>query len=115
LRRKNETGAPVRSIADRKTQLEQRRGELLARLRRIETDLDEPVSATFSEQALQREGDEVLEDLGLAGRQELRMIDAALARVAAGEYGACARCGSPISEARLDVLPHTPLCRDCAA
>jgi RNA polymerase-binding transcription factor DksA len=32
-----------------------------------------------------------------------------------GEYGICVACGDPISEERLDVLPHTPKCRNCAA
>ena len=45
----------------------------------------------------------------------LREIDAALERIARGTYGTCARCGAQISEARLAVLPQTPLCEDCAA
>ena len=43
------------------------------------------------------------------------MIDAALKRIENGSYGVCARCGDPIGEDRLDVLPQTPLRRDCAA
>ena len=57
----------------------------------------------------------VAEALGAAGVQEVRMIDAALRRIAAGTYGACVNCGEPISEERLNVLPATPICRDCAA
>ena len=38
----------------------------------------------------------------------------ALARIGAGEYGACTRCGNDIAEARLDVLPWTPFCPACA-
>lgn len=102
------------SLAERKQQLEARRDELRARILRIEQDLEEPVSATFSEQALEREDEEVLEDLGHAGRQEIRMIDAALQRIEQGEYGYCAKCGEPVAEERLDILPHTPLCRACA-
>jgi DnaK suppressor protein len=101
-------------MAERKGQLEDRLEELRRRLRRIEHDLEEPVSASFSEQAIEREEDEVLEDLGHAGEKEIRMIEAALARIEAGEYGACVRCGEPIAEERLDILPHTPLCRNCA-
>lgn len=40
-------------------------------------------------------------------------IDAALQRIAAGTYGACARCGQPIPEARLDAVPYATLCLDC--
>jgi RNA polymerase-binding transcription factor DksA len=101
-------------IALRREQLLNRMEELLGRLRRIEHDLDQPVSATFSEQAQEREDEEVLEDLGIAGRQEIRMIEAALKRIDEGEYGYCARCGEEIPDARLDIVPHAPLCRTCA-
>ena len=103
------------TIEARKAELERRLGELKARVARIEGELDQPVSDNFSEQAVEREDEEVLEDLGAAGVQEIRMIEAALDRIESGSYGICARCGDPISEERLDVLPHTPLCRDCAA
>jgi RNA polymerase-binding transcription factor DksA len=43
------------------------------------------------------------------------MIEAALARMASGDYGVCMHCGADISEARLDVLPFTPFCSTCAA
>ncbi len=101
-------------IEVRKDQLEKRLAELNARLNRIEQELDQPVSAQFGEQAIEREEDEVLEDLGQAGLQEMRMIEAALRRIAKGTYGTCVKCGDDISEERLNVLPHTPLCRNCA-
>ena len=50
----------------------------------------------------------MLEDLGAAGVQEIRMIEAALDRIENGSYGICVRCGDPIGEERLDVLPQTP-------
>jgi len=103
------------SIEARKAQLEQRLDELTSRLRRIETELDQPVSEDFSEQATEREDEEVLEDLGAAGLQEIRMIEAALDRIANGSYGVCVNCGDPIGEARLDVVPQAPRCRNCAA
>jgi RNA polymerase-binding transcription factor DksA len=102
------------AVGQRKRQLEERLDELRSRLRKIEHDLDQPVSATFSEQAIEREGEEVLEDLGHAGKQEIRMIEAALQRIEDGAYGVCVRCGDAIAPERLDILPHTPLCRNCA-
>jgi RNA polymerase-binding transcription factor DksA len=102
-------------IETRKAQLERRLAELRSRLNRIEDELEQPVSERFAEQATEREDDEVLEDLGAAGAQEIRMIDAALKRIDAGTYGTCVNCGDPISEERLDVLPATPICRTCAA
>jgi RNA polymerase-binding transcription factor DksA len=100
---------------DRRNQLEARLAELKARLARIEGELEQPLSDSFSEQAVEREEEEVLEDLGAAGAQEIRMIEAALKRIETGSYGICVRCGDPIGEARLDVVPQTPMCRDCAA
>jgi RNA polymerase-binding transcription factor DksA len=100
---------------DRRKQLETRLKELKVRLVRIEDELEQPVSDSFAEQAVEREDEEVLEDLGAAGVQEVRMIDAALKRIDNGSYGICVRCGDPIGEDRLDVLPQTPMCRDCAA
>ena len=54
----------------------------------------------------EREGDEVLESLGNAGLMEIKMIQAALARVREGTFGVCVNCGEDISEERLEtVLP----------
>ena len=105
----------MKSIAQRRTALEDRRATLLARMEGIEAELDSHQSRDWEESATEREGDEVLEGIGLSGQQEIRMIEAALARIAEGEYGACAKCGAEIGEERLDVLPFTPFCRNCAA
>lgn len=91
----------------------ERRGELDKRLRAIEADLETPGDPDAEERVVERENDEVLERLGLAGIEELRLIREALKRIDAGTYGICASCGEPIAEERLDVLPFTPLCREC--
>ena len=91
-----------------------RKAELEKRLDGIEADLDETPSPDWEERATEREGDEVLEELGAAGAAELRMIAAALDRIEAGTYGDCVACGEEISAERLEVLPHAPRCRNCA-
>ena len=96
------------------TRLRDRLRELNERLVEIEEDLDEPANPNFGERATEREGDEVLEDLGHAGLAEIGMIQAALARIKDGTFGVCVACGEPISKERLDVLPHTPRCKRCA-
>lgn len=101
-------------IPVRKAALERRLTELGARLDAIEEELDSHQNPDWEELATEREGDEVLEATGQAGLAEIRSIRAALRRIAEGTYGDCARCGEPIGEARLDVLPATPLCRRCA-
>lgn len=45
----------------------------------------------------------------------LGQIEEALERIAAGSYGICDVCGSAIPVARLEALPRTKLCVDCAA
>jgi DnaK suppressor protein len=47
-------------------------------------------------------------------RAELRALDAAAERLAAGTYGACVRCGNPIATERLDALPAATTCIRCA-
>jgi RNA polymerase-binding transcription factor DksA len=41
-------------------------------------------------------------------------VDGAIGRLQSGAYGVCQDCAAPISAARLEALPATPVCRDCA-
>jgi DnaK suppressor protein len=43
----------------------------------------------------------------------LRDIDEALARIEAGSFGACRRCGGAIGEERLEAMPWAATCIDC--
>jgi RNA polymerase-binding transcription factor DksA len=104
----------TKSIAERKAQLLARKADLGDRMVTIEAELESHNNADWEELATEREADEVLEGIGLSAQSELRMIEAALDRIEAGDYGSCAKCGATISEARLDVLPFTPFCRHCA-
>jgi len=52
---------------------------------------------------------------GEAARQELVEIDAALARIEAGNWGHCERCGSAIGRDRLRALPEIRRCLSCSA
>ena len=65
------------------------------------------------DRATEREDDEVMEQMGNAGLEELRAIEAALARIEDGIYGVCVSCGEPISAARLDVMPTAAKYRHC--
>ncbi|MES2336035.1 TraR/DksA family transcriptional regulator [Tabrizicola sp.] len=101
-------------ISVRRQALEQRLAELGVRLEAIEEELDSHQNPDWEDLAAEREGDEVLEATGNAGLAEIPQIRAALSRIEQGSYGLCVRCGEPIAEARLDVLPWTPFCRRCA-
>lgn len=46
--------------------------------------------------------------------QELRRIDAAMVRIAAGDYGYCVQCDEAIAPKRLEIDPAVALCIDCA-
>jgi DnaK suppressor protein len=45
----------------------------------------------------------------------LGAIEEALERIENGTYGTCEECQGSIPKARLDALPHTPVCVKCAA
>lgn len=102
-------------IEARKQQLLARRAELLERLNRIDDELDEAPNPDWEENAIEKEDDEVLEALGESGLSEYRAIEAALRRIEDGSYGICVSCGEEIEEGRLDLVPHTPLCKQCAS
>ena len=102
-------------IAARKAQLLARRAELAARMADLDRELDSHTEKDWEEAAVQHEDDEVLETLGMSAQSEIVRIDAALGRIDSGDYGICAKCGADISAERLDVVPYTPFCRDCAA
>ncbi len=42
-------------------------------------------------------------------------IDFALKRMDTGQYGLCVECGCEIVRARLQVIPETPFCAECAS
>lgn len=44
----------------------------------------------------------------------LEEVEGALARIENGSYGRCGKCGREISQERLDALPHTRWCIECA-
>lgn len=55
-----------------------------------------------------------LRALSDAAAAELRQVEHALARLDAGTYGVCARCGQDIPLERLEVRPFAELCVPCA-
>jgi len=91
--------------------------ELTHRIEAIEADIHhkkEPVEKDFAEQVTQRENDEVLNAIDEEAQQTVFLINAALARIQAGNYGICSNCGETIAEARLAALPYVTTCISCA-
>ena len=98
----------------KKKLLKARLKELDKNLHKIEDILDEPHSRDFEDYSVESEDNEVLEGLGNAGLKEMAMIKAALKRIKKKTYGICQQCSEPILAERLEILPYTPLCKDCA-
>lgn len=98
--------------------LERRRKELMERRERIARHTrhrDEPLPPDFAEQAVELENGETLVALDREVHAELRAIEQALRRLEDGSYGDCSTCGEPISRQRLEALPFTSQCIDCAS
>jgi RNA polymerase-binding transcription factor DksA len=86
---------------------------LMRREAAITRDLRASHAADWTEQALERENDPVLERLDTATRGEVEAIRQALARIEAGRYGVCEVCEEPIADARLRALPTATVCLGC--
>ncbi len=56
------------------------------------------------------------EKIAIAQNEEqmLKDVEAALERIEAGTYGVCQECGRAIAQERLQAIPYTPWCIDCA-
>ncbi|MCV6614953.1 MAG: TraR/DksA family transcriptional regulator [Cellvibrionaceae bacterium] len=105
------------SLQDIKNQLQARQAELSARRDRVEEHVshrNEPLSADFAEQAVERENDEVLEAIGVEVDKELVQIRHAIERIDEGSYGSCEKCGEDIAIERLKIVPYTNYCIKCA-
>ncbi len=96
------------------TELKLRLGDLLHRANVIEDDLRHPLDPDSGEQAQDLADDETLAGVDAVLRQEIQQIRFALARIASGTYGTCAKCGEPIGEARLMARPIATRCINCA-
>jgi RNA polymerase-binding transcription factor DksA len=57
-------------------------------------------------------------EMNLARKNELSSrieeLEEALAKLEEGTYGICENCGKPIDPERLEILPTTKLCAECA-
>lgn len=101
-------------LAKIKKSLEERREVLMQRISRVKTGMQAEHSADWSEQAQERQNDEVLEAIGNESRNELTQINQALERMESGDYTHCSNCGEDISLKRLEAVPYTHRCINCA-
>jgi DnaK suppressor protein len=97
------------------------RSALEAEAARLRVELGEPIEGpgqmTYGSQAAA--ATHVFEqqrDLALRDREraQLRQVEDALERLAAGTYGTCRSCGRPVGDERLAAIPWAATCIDCA-
>lgn len=101
-----------------KTRLQARRRDLLKRgagdpesVRPV--DVDQTSTGRLSRMdALQTQALDL--EIDRRRHQEVQRIDAALQRIAEGEYGYCVACGEAIAAKRIENDPTTPVCINCA-
>jgi RNA polymerase-binding transcription factor DksA len=78
-----------------------RANEVTAETLRGQRDVDSILEREIAEASAQR------------AREAVEDIDAALAKMAGGTYGACEACRSPIPVERLEAIPHARTCVAC--
>jgi DnaK suppressor protein len=85
------------------------------RIVKIDKDLHSRLSsAKFSEQAVDHQNDDVILNLKNEAQQELEQVNHALLKIERDVYGTCEKCHSVISTERLDAIPFTAYCKNCA-
>jgi DnaK suppressor protein len=96
--------------------LESQRHEALLFLRRLENEtraLDVDAAQDSGDQCVVNLSKESLFERSSQRRTVLRLIEAALKRIADGSFGVCVGCGHNISGRRLEALPWTQFCLRC--
>jgi DnaK suppressor protein len=100
-----------------RTMLVQQRQALFDEVSSVEENLQEIATdrePELEEAAQAERAARLLDRLDARGKVELEEIDEALARIETGEYGECLSCHEAIAGGRLQALPATAYCRDCA-
>lgn len=88
--------------------------ELNTRVAQIDKHLHSQMSSPkFSEQAVERQNDDVLLNLRNEAEQKLEQIEHALIKLGNGVYGVCEKCHNKISAERLNAIPFATHCKQC--
>jgi DnaK suppressor protein len=78
--------------------------------RRTATELKTDPTTSIGQFELDRE---LAEAIVARSQEAIEDIESALARMDAGTYGYCERCGAPIPLERLEAIPHARFCVTC--
>lgn len=101
----NDTSTTRASLEEEREQLKSQLTDLGA------VDYDENFADSGQVAAEQGENRALVSQL----EETLEEVERALAKLDEGGYGTCEGCGKEISEARLEAMPATRFCIDCAA
>ena len=104
-------------LSDLRAQLQEERDDLLQQLAELGVGQDAPgltYDANFadSSQVTAEKGEN--EALAATLQEALAHVDDALTRMDEGTYGKCSKCGKDITPARLEAMPSSTRCIDCA-
>lgn len=104
------------SYTELRQQLEQQRAQLLAELAELKTNAENGMGYSTHPADDASEAFEQAADLAVRQNAErlLYQVERALQRMDHGEYGTCRNCGNPISQERLEAIPYTRYCVECA-
>jgi DnaK suppressor protein len=97
-----------------KVQFTNRIIELQQRISAIHRDFADGRDTDWSEQAGERENEEVLNALESEAKVEIQHLSNAITRMENGSYGICQSCGDEIVKQRLEVQPAATHCIKCA-
>lgn len=100
------------TTADLRAALERERDELQRRLDEL-GGLDFDSNFADSSQVTAERGE--LEALCAALRETLTEVEHALGKLGDGRYGVCEACGEAIAQPRLEAMPATRFCINCAS
>lgn len=98
--------------------LESQRQEILQYLSRLELEtrsLDVDTTQDSADRCVLSMSKEALFERSSQRRTMLRLIEAALNRIADDSFGVCVACGDDIQQRRLEALPWTQFCLRCQA
>jgi DnaK suppressor protein len=99
-----------------KKKLQTRREELMKTIARTQEEgrtADEDPTVDLADKAANSYTKEFLFGMTNTDRTVLNMIDAALKRIQADEYGVCANCQEEMQQKRLEAVPWAKHCISC--
>src|ERR1700737_3087949 len=111
-----ETAMDKKRLDYYKKKLVARREEVMRTIARTEEEgrqADDDQTVDLADKAANSYTKEVLFGMTNTDRTILNMIDEALKRIKANEYGLCANCQEEVQQKRLDAVPWAKHCINC--